>query len=144
MKISAPEKFRVSSFKFRVFRCYTKFCFQYNKLKFQFADNPGLFNRKPKTDNRKRYNASPHKGKNVGQPPSAVPPPPAVHIYVKATALHFPVFTSIHYQDSPSFSLPRGGGQTAVEGAVVPGAGVKIRRGAHRVAGKTGFLQAKT
>jgi hypothetical protein len=28
---------------------YAKFCFQCNKLKFQLADNPGLFNRKPKT-----------------------------------------------------------------------------------------------
>jgi hypothetical protein len=34
---------------------YTKFCFQCNKLKFQFADNPDLFNRKPITENRKRY-----------------------------------------------------------------------------------------
>jgi LEA14-like dessication related protein len=33
----------------------TKFCFQCNQLKFQFADNPGFFNRKPKTENRKRY-----------------------------------------------------------------------------------------
>ncbi len=29
----------------------TKFCFQCNKLKFQLADYPGLFNRKPKTEN---------------------------------------------------------------------------------------------
>ncbi len=26
-----------------------------NRYKFQFADKPGLFNRKPKTENRKRY-----------------------------------------------------------------------------------------
>ncbi len=37
----------------------TKFCFQCNKLKFQFADNVGLFNRKSKTENRKRYKTSP-------------------------------------------------------------------------------------
>jgi hypothetical protein len=29
----------------------TKFCFRYNQLKFQLADNPGLFNLKPKTKN---------------------------------------------------------------------------------------------
>ncbi len=34
---------------------YTKFCCQCNQPKFQIADNPGLFNRKPITDNRKRY-----------------------------------------------------------------------------------------
>ena len=33
----------------RDFRRGLKFCFQYNQLKFQLADNPGLFNRKPKT-----------------------------------------------------------------------------------------------
>ena len=33
----------------------TKFCFQCNKLKVQFADNPGFFNLIPITENRKRF-----------------------------------------------------------------------------------------
>ncbi len=38
----------------------TKFCFQCNKLKFQLADNPGLFNLEPITENRKRYKKGGH------------------------------------------------------------------------------------
>jgi hypothetical protein len=40
-----------AAFDRRDFTPYTKFCCQSNQLKFQFADNPGLFNRKPITEN---------------------------------------------------------------------------------------------
>jgi hypothetical protein len=33
------------------------FLFSATNLQFHLADNPGLFNRKPKTENRKRYNS---------------------------------------------------------------------------------------
>ncbi len=46
------------------FRRVLKFCFHCNQLKFQLADNPGLFNRKPITENRKRYYSTPLQSAN--------------------------------------------------------------------------------